>query len=66
MTDAQIIDAIYAERAAVDTNKYGVKVMRYFPSSTPAVQAAVLHRFELERADALEMLDRETREAQLK
>jgi hypothetical protein len=42
MTDSQIIDAIFAERGAVDTNSLGVKFARYFPSSTPSIQRSVL------------------------
>jgi hypothetical protein len=59
MTDKQIIEAIYAERSAVDVNRRGVKVARYFPSSTPAVQAAVIDRFSRELPLALAMLDKE-------
>jgi hypothetical protein len=64
MTDRQIIEAIYAERGAVDINRHGVKVARYFPSSTPAVQAAVLDRLARELPMAIGMLSREISAAQ--
>jgi hypothetical protein len=41
-----------------------VKVARYFPSSTPAVQAAVLDRFARELPMAIGMLSREISAAQ--
>jgi hypothetical protein len=64
MTDRQIIEAIYAERGAVDINRHGVKVARYFPSSSAAIQASVLDRFVRELPMALGMLDREISAAQ--
>jgi hypothetical protein len=64
MTDKQLIEAIYAERAAVDVNRRGVKVARYFPSSTPSIQANVLDRFDRELQLALSMLRKEISIAQ--
>ncbi len=48
--DAQLIPLLYAERE---------KVNIYFAHSTPAVQAAVLKRFQQEQNDALQMLQAE-------
>jgi hypothetical protein len=64
MTDKQLIEAIYAERAAVDVNRRGMKVARYFPSSPPSIQANVLDRFDRELQLALSMLRREISIAQ--
>lgn len=49
--DAQLIPLLYAERE---------KVNIYFASSTPAVQASVLKRFQREQNDALQMLQAES------
>jgi Type VI secretion system spike protein VgrG3-like, C-terminal len=49
--DAQLIPLLYAERE---------KVNIYFASSTPAVKAAVLKRFQQEQNDALQMLQAES------
>jgi hypothetical protein len=64
MTDKQIIEAIYAERSAVVVNRRGVKVAKYFPSSSQGVQTAVLDRFTRELSLALVMLDKEVSKAQ--
>jgi hypothetical protein len=45
MTDRQIIEAIYAQRAAVVVNRRGKSVAKYFPGSRPNKQASVADRF---------------------
>ncbi|OMD69198.1 hypothetical protein BSK48_17125 [Paenibacillus odorifer] len=49
MTDAQIIQRIYAERGADNGNKY-------FPSSSADIRKSVVNRFKSEMVDALKML----------
>jgi hypothetical protein len=50
LDDAQLIPLLYAERSKVDI---------FFASSTPAVKAALLKRFQQEQKDALQMLQAE-------
>ena len=50
LDDAQLIPLLYAERSKVDV---------YFASSTPAVKAAVVKRYQQEQKDALQMLQAE-------
>ncbi|MFI5350984.1 MAG: hypothetical protein ACHQ2Z_15665, partial [Elusimicrobiota bacterium] len=56
MSDADIINAIYAAREQTTVNSAGVTVLKYFSKSTPAVQKAVLIRFQSENAAALAAL----------
>jgi len=51
LDDAQLIPLLYAERSKVDI---------YFASSTPAVKAAVVKRYQQEQKDALQMLQAES------
>jgi len=51
LDDAQLIPLLYAERSKVDV---------YFASSTPAVKAAVVKRYQQEQKDALQMLQAES------
>jgi len=52
LTDADIINAVYAERGRKDRNGG----LAYFSSSSRAVRAGVAQRFVDERADALASL----------
>jgi hypothetical protein len=60
MSDADIINAIYAERSR--TNAQGAAA--YFKNSTAKVQHAVLDRFESEQLNALRALAAEQAQAQ--
>lgn len=49
MSDSEIINAVYKERAANNG-------MKYFPSSSAAIRKGVVNRFSREKKDALAML----------
>lgn len=61
MTDEEIVEAIYEERASDETTKSGDKVLKYFHKSRKDEQAEVRKRFAQERICAKYMLEAERR-----